>query len=126
AGRSGDDEFGQHRIEVRTDHAVLTDARVKTHTWSGRGTVVLHGAGGGEERGRILGVDSELEGMAACGGELLGQNLAGCDAHLPADEVDSRDLLGDGVLDLDACIGFHEDDRAVLAEEELACGGTDV
>src|SRR5699024_10052520 len=68
----------------------------------------------------------ELEGMAAGGGELLGQNLAGGDAHLPADEVDSRYLLGDGVFDLDARIGFHEDDRAVLTEEELARGGADV
>src|SRR5699024_7641477 len=101
----------------------LTDARVQTHTGSGRGTVVLHGAGGGEERGRILGVNPELSGMAAGGGELLGQNLAGGDAHLPADEVDTRDLLGDGVFDVDARIVFHEDDRAVLTEEELARGG---
>src|SRR5699024_3877335 len=28
--------------------------------------------------------------------------------------------------DLDARIGFHEDDRAVLTEEELARGGADV
>src|SRR5699024_7368899 len=72
------------------------------------------------------GVDPELEGMAAGGGELLGQNLAGGDAHLPAAEGDSRDLPGDGGLAPDARSGSHEADRAVLTEEELARGGAAV
>ena len=48
------------------------------------------------------------------------------DPHLGHDEVDVGDLLGDGVLDLDARVHLDEDVAAVLAEEELDGAGVEV
>ena len=48
------------------------------------------------------------------------------DPHLGDDEVDVGDLLGDGVLDLDARVHLDEDVAAVLAEEELDGAGVEV
>ena len=47
-------------------------------------------------------------------------------ADLPFDEVDAGDLLGHGVLDLEAGVDLEEGDGAVLAHEELAGAGADV
>ena len=47
------------------------------------------------------------------------EGLARRDPHLGDDEVDVGDLLGDGVLDLDAGVHLDEDVAPVLAEEEL-------
>ena len=48
------------------------------------------------------------------------------DAELLAHEVDAGDLLGDGVLDLEARVDLEERDRAVGADEELARARADV
>ena len=48
------------------------------------------------------------------------------EAELLAHEVDAGDLLGDGVLDLQAGVHLEERDGAVLADEELAGAGADV
>src|SRR5690606_35498565 len=47
------------------------------------------------------------------------ERLTARDPDLRLDEVDERDLLGDGVLDLDARIGLDEVVLAVGAEQEL-------
>ncbi len=48
------------------------------------------------------------------------------ETELLADEVDTRDLFGDGVLDLQARVDLEERDRAVGADEELAGSRADV
>ena len=46
--------------------------------------------------------------------------LAGGDAELLADEVDAGDLLGDGVLDLEAGVDLEEEELArVVVDQEL-------
>lgn len=57
--------------------------------------------------------------MAACGPG-LGEGQSGGDADLLGDEVDARDLLGDGVLDLEAGVDFEGVDARVLGDEEFA------
>ena len=57
---------------------------------------------------------------------ICGERLAARDPQLRADEVDAGDLLGHGVLDLDARVHLHERERAVGADEELHRAGVDV
>ena len=54
--------------------------------------------------------------IADCGER---QGLARGDAQLPFDEVESGDRLGDGMLDLQARVHFHEIEGAVRADDEL-------
>ena len=57
----------------------------------------------------------------------VGQRLAGGDAELRLDEIDARDLLGDGVLDLDARVALDEEVLAGLGDDqELDGAGVDV
>ena len=58
----------------------------------------------------------------------VGEGLARRDAHLRLHEVDVGDLLGDGVLDLDARVHLDEDVLSPLArvEQELDRAGVDV
>ena len=68
--------------------------------------------------------------MASCCEAELCERLPRCDADLRHHEVDVRDLLGDGVLDLDARV--HLDEHvlagalALRVEEELDGAGVDV
>ena len=85
------------------------------------------GAGGGHEvAAAVLGVDAELDGVAADLGVVVAELLAGGDAEHLADQVDAGDLLGDAVLDLEAGVDLEEGDGAVLGDEELAGAGADV
>lgn len=57
--------------------------------------------------------DSALEGKASCGDVVLSQaklfkRCTCCDLNLCRNNVDTGDLLGDGVLDLDTRINFNE------------------
>ena len=67
--------------------------------------------------GRILGVDAALDRVTRAADVLLlePERLAGGNADLGLDQVDSRDHLGDRVLDLDPGVDFDE--------VELARGG---
>ena len=90
---------------------------------------------GPEPLRRILRRDAALQRRAA---ELdrvlqeaeLGEGLARGDAHLRLHEVDVGDLLGHGVLDLDAGVHLDEDGfagaRAGRLEQELHGAGVDV
>ena len=81
----------------------------------------LDGPGGGEESSpRVFAVDAELKGVPASLRIHGGDFLARGDAELFAHEVDSRDLFGHGVLDLEARVDFEERDGAVLTHEKLA------
>ncbi len=119
-------ELDEHRVEVRAD--------LGTHEH--RATVESHATAAGravdgdltgiraEAVGGVLGGDPALQRGATqvdvlLGHAELGEGLAARDAHLGDDEVDVRDLLGDGVLDLDPRVHLDEHVGAVLAEEEL-------
>jgi hypothetical protein len=57
---------------------------------------------------------------------VVAQLLALGDPKLLADEVDTGDLLGDGVLDLQSGVDLQERDQPVLPDEELARASADV
>ena len=118
---TGDDQFGEHRIELPADDVALLHAGVDAHAGA-RGLLVDGDrAGRGEEvSAGVFAVDPELDRVSArCGvfGEL--ELLAVGDAELLADEVDARRLLGDGVLDLQTGVDLEEGDQAVVADEEF-------
>jgi hypothetical protein len=76
-----------------------------------------------------LGVDTGLEGVADAGnlGLSEGKGVAGGDGKLPGDKVNTSDLLGDGVLDLETSVHLHEEELASDGvHDELDGTGTDV
>ena len=64
--------------------------------------------------------------IAVLGQPEVGQRLAGRDPHLGLHEVDVGDLLGHGVLDLDARVHLDEDVVAGRVEQELDGAGVAV
>ncbi len=81
---------------------------------------------GQEVPARILAVDAELNGVADRCRVVVAERFAFGEAELLADEVDARDLLRDGVLDLQTRVDLQERDRAVSSDEELAGAGAEV
>jgi hypothetical protein len=70
---------------------------------------------------RILSRDTALEGETACGDVVLGQTKllkrgTGCDLNLSRDNIDTRDLLGDGVLNLDTGVDPEMESVYMLLE----------
>src|SRR5690606_30559451 len=119
---AGDDQLGQHGVELAADHAALDHAGVDAHTGARGLAVDVDRAGGGQEAATgVLAVDAELEGVAARG-RILGdlQRLAVGDAELGAHQVDARGLLGDRVLDLQA--GVHLEEGHGLALHQVLHG----
>src|SRR5690606_33775941 len=74
----------------------------------------------------VLGVDAELDGVAAWFDSIESELLAGGDAELPLDEVDAGHHLGDRVLHLEPGVHLEEVEVAVLVDEELDGPGVDV
>ena len=122
AGGVGDD-LGQHRVEVEPDFAAGLDAAVPPHGRVHRGSEGSQGAHCGQEAGRrVLGIEAGLDGVARESDVGLGvaQRLAGGDPQLLADQVDSRHLLGDRVLHLQAGVHLQEEELAgVVVDQQL-------
>ena len=75
-------------------------------------------SGGGQVLRGILRGHAELEGVAArLRGSGERQSLR--DTDLLAHQVDARDFLGDGVLDLQARVDLEEPDVAIGLQQEL-------
>src|SRR5207244_5555110 len=76
----------------------------------------------------VLGVDSALERGAAPLDVVLGapEWLTARDPELLAHEVDARDQLGHGVLDLKACVHLEEIGVPLRVHEELHGAGADI
>src|SRR5699024_10175993 len=115
------DELGQHGVELAADDGAFLDSGVHADTRAGGLTV-----GGDHARvwheviGRVLAVNAELDGVAAQRRAARpGQWAAFCDAELLAHQVPASDLLGDGVLDLQAGVDLQEADQAVGADQVL-------
>ena len=65
AGGAGDDQLGQHRVELAADHRAGLHAGVQPHTGAGRRLELGHRAGSGQEAAAgVLAVDPELDGSA--------------------------------------------------------------
>ena len=120
----------QHGVEVRGDLAAELGCAVETHTRTTRGAVGGDHTGvGSEVVGRILRGDAALQGGTVRGDLVLGQAQflqggAGGQVHLRLDQVDGGDLLGHGVLHLDAGVHLDEDVVARLIHQELHGAGT--
>ena len=112
-------ELGQHRVEVGADlRPRRGGAAVQAHTGTAGRAVGRDLAGVGTEALRgVLRRDAALQRGTAEADLVLrelevGERLARGDAHLGLDEIDVRDLLGHGVLDLDARVHLDEHDLA--------------
>ena len=124
---AGDDQLGQHGVEVAADDVALLDAGINPDAGAGGVLQGGDGAGGGHEvAARVLAGDAELEGVAADLGVVVAQCFAAGQAELLADQVDAGDFLGDAVLHLEAGVDLKEGNGAVLAHQELTGAGTEV
>ena len=129
-----DDQLGDHRVVPGRDLVARPHARIDAHVRSGCRRRQMHEPANRRQKAaiRILGVDARFDRMTVDRELLLRlrQRLAGSDAKLPFDQVGSRDHLGDGVLDLQSRVHFHEIERAVAGErvggDELDRSGADI
>ncbi len=125
-------ELDQHGVEVRADLGRDVRAPVEPDTWSARRAVGAdHARVRPEAVGRVLGGDPALQRGAVDMDLLLlqvhlGQRHAGRDPELGDHQVAAGDLLGDGVLDLDARVHLDEHVLPALVEQELHRAGVDV
>src|SRR5690606_28751235 len=95
---------------------------------AGRGFVAVQGAARRLDAAVLpdaLHVDAQLDRMAARSVRDAGlqsevrQAAPARDLELPLHQVDAEDLLGDGVLDLDAGIGLDEEELLALARADI-------
>ena len=125
AGRAGDDQLGQQRVEVAADDAAGLDAGVDAHARARRepNAVTVPGAGRKPRPGSSPLMRNSMRVPARR--RVLGdvELLALGDAELLADQVDAGGLLGHRVLDLQAGVDLEEGDGAVLADEVLDGAG---
>ncbi len=140
-------EPGRGGREIRRDRVRhdLGDQRIERHAGAiariAEGIDPDAGTGGQVERrdpaGRRRGfagrrhrlqVDARLNGEApgcACAVEAeLGERRSGRDLDLRPNEIDAKDLLGNGVLDLQAGIGLDEGEPCVVSRIASRRGGT--
>ena len=115
------DDLRDHRVELRRDAVALGDAAVDADARAGRQAQERDPARRRREAAAgVLGVEADLDGVAAGGRRVALEPAAGRDVQLQADEVGARDRLGDRVLDLQARVDLHEGEAAAVGlVEEL-------
>ena len=126
AAGSGGNDFGDHRVVIRRDGIASIGVGVNADATTAGCVIKTDVAGAGLEIFlRILGVDTTLDGMTARLGfnDIATEMLACSDLDLLLHEIASVDLLGDGVLDLDAGVHFHEVEIPVIVYEILDGAG---
>ena len=124
--------FDHHGVEVGAD--LSTQVRTAVKPDSGAAGVAVGGdpsGVGAESVGRVLGGDPALQRRPPGLDGLLaqaefGQRRPTGDAQLRGDKVDVGDLLGDGVLDLDARVHLDEHVPPAIVEQELHRAGAAV
>ena len=122
-----DDELAQHRVVLEADLETAVHGRVEPDPRpAGRPEVVEHARRGEEAIEGILGVDPHLDGVPADGEVLLpvAEGLTVRDAQLLPHEVNPRDHLGHGMLDLQAGVHLQEEELAARPEELDRAGPT--
>ena len=127
AVRAGDDEFRHERVEgSRNGHARVISL-IDTDSGTGGGMPLDQGARGGHEAAPgVLGVDTELDGVAVDLGVVVAQLLALGDAEHLSHQIQSRDLLGNRVLHLETSVDLQEGNGSIEADEELAGPRSDI
>ena len=100
------DQLRDHRVVADPDLVALLDAGVDPDRLGQ--PQPLDPARLREERLRVLGVEPHLDGVALEPRRHVIDVLALRDADLLLDEIDPRDRLGDGMLDLDASVQLEE------------------
>jgi len=123
-----DDELGQQRViaGVRSVPGITVTVHPQAGA-AGRlvGTERAQGRSGAAVRSHAFQVDTQLQCTALRLRRLqqvqIGQGVARGQPDLRLHQIHSSHRLGDGVLDLDARIGFHEIERArpLRVEQEL-------
>src|SRR5690606_30446551 len=79
---SGDDQLGQHRVEVLADDAARFHARVQADPRPGRWAEHRDGTRGGQEVGAgVLAVDPELDGVPAYWWVVVAERFTGGDTE---------------------------------------------
>ena len=118
------DELADEVVVVLADVVAGLVAAVPAHAEAvgrRRSLVIVPGRGQELAAGRVLGVDADLDRVAAPRPSTSScVNDSGSpdgDADLLLDEVDAGDHLGDGVLDLEPGVHLEEEELAVLVEE---------
>ena len=110
AGGAGDDQLGHHRVEGAGHHRATFHAAVQAYAGAARGAEFADLARGGQKAlAGILGVDAELEAVAAwrrCFTERQRQAVG--NAQLLDDQIDAGGFLGDRVFDLQAGVHLQE------------------
>src|SRR6266853_3137938 len=76
----------------------------------------------------IFGVEANFHGVAAWGNGFPGEGeaVAGGDGDLKFDEIESGDLLGDGMLDLQPRVDFEEIEIEMGVDEKFHGAGVDI
>src|SRR4029078_5764026 len=115
-----DDHLGGQGVVIRRDRLALLDAGIdadsRTERSAKAGELPRRGR---EVPGRVLGVDPDLDRVAAPPrAPRQVERLTGRDAELLADDVDARAELADRVLDLEAGVELDEVERPVRPDEE--------
>ena len=128
--RRGDDQFGDHRIELPRNRAALRNAGIEADARSGRHVQPLDDAGERyETKGWTLRVDAELDRMPMRNGGAVfqagnvGDMRAFGDRQLCGHQIDAGHLFCDGVFDLNTRVDFHERHRAVRIDQKLNGSG---
>ena len=122
-------QLRQQAVVARADDIAAVDPRVDAHAGASRPAHGEHVARGWEEAALgILGVDPRLDRVPAQEHvALLQLERPACgDLELPSHDVDARDQLRHGVLDLDARVHLQEVPAAVGREQELRRAGAHV
>lgn len=93
----------------------------RTHGPPGMCKRIDPAAAGTEIFAHVLRVDAALDGAAAESDIFLfiHELHARRDADLPLDDIDARDVFGDGVLDLQAGVHFHKIEIVIFIEQKL-------
>src|SRR5712672_579773 len=129
AGVSPGNEFAEQRIvfvghgpafvDTFVEANAGTTGRAARKNFSGRRKEIVVG---------ILGVEANFHGVAAWGDGFPGEGeaVAGGDGDLKFDEIESDDLLGDGMLDLQACVDFEEIEIEMGVDQKFHGAGIDV
>src|SRR5690606_13702076 len=125
--RSPDDQLRHEVVVVLGDGCTGRDPGVDPHPETG-GLDPLHHLSGGWQEAVVwvLGVDPELDGVAAGLGVAETELLAVGDSYLPLHQVEAGHHLGDGVLDLEPGVHLEEVELAALVDEELDGAGVGI